>query len=876
MSDRARFWRGAALVLGLGWVPVWTWFRGDWLLKTSDIRLPVTWSEWAQFRYLWNDQLAAGAAALFDRSLILFHGVTAVASRVIADLPVLQKLQVAIWFPLAGLAMYALVVHLVRGPARIAAGVAAAGVYLYNVWQEHLWLGMKPPLMTSYAILPLVLLWAIQAMAGQRSRRQAACWIVLVSLPISAMGNNPSEAIAIAGVMVLCMLVGIARSRAMGQPISSNLAFAAGTLLAWTVVHSFWWLPQAAAVSASMQDPQALAGHRAVAWHWLEGTSAHTSLANVLRLQADWTWRDGMVDPYRTYAAALLRHPGWLTLSWLTPTMALYGAVRSRRSHAPLFIGLSVLGVVLATGVHPPFRLLYRWAFDHLPLFWAVRSPYYKFGLWICLGYAFLVGQAIAVWAARHPERWTKSGTALVIAFLGAQLLYAYPLVTGRLFSDASERTFLPPDRIRIPDYAYEAAGWLEQQSAPGRVFTIPGDSPWVTDWGYAGFGSVLGDLTTRPVVYPYDPAFTLVAQAAENKSRPLAKLVVQAINTEATESLGRLLGLLQVRYLVQQNDVRYNYYKPRNMVHDSPAFIRGVLRRQRDLPLVNTFGAWDVYEVLDPMAHMTAARRVAIVYGPVELALPLADTALLERPALVFAEQQIEAGAVDRLWQRGMVGAVVTDGRPLPAPAAERLRDGTLPLWVIAMVTPGVEYRLHVPRDGHWSCQGRLYTDTPSIPRSPMIRGRLDGSPWQMTPGASTTMTLNAGAHEIAMDAPNGTHVTLIFSQPGAQPWDPRFVPVIERRASPVAYDAAPSSMEPVVLMMAESAHAGWRLGSDAAGRPVTVNGYANGWVLEAPRGAYAIRFHPQAVVPLATTIAIVGVVALTGTLIWPRRRQP
>lgn len=886
MSDRAKWWLGCAAVIALGCLPLWTWFRGDWFLKTSDIRLPPSWAEWPQFWFAWNDQVGTGTAPLFDHALLLYNALTAFASRHWFDVSLCQKLLVAAWLPLAGLGMYRLVTRRVQGAARVPAGLVAASYYLFNLWQETIWIGFKPPQIVGYAAMPFVLDLTLDALDRRSFPWPQVLGITLWSVPAAAMWNNPTEAVPLVAPAGFAWLVTMIHDRRDPARLRRHAAFLAVTIGCWAAVNVWWWGPQAAGILRQWAGPDFQRLRHDVALSWLEGISTHTSLPNVLRLQGDWTWYDGMIDPYRPHAEVFRRSIGLQLLSWLTPLVALYALIRSRSRLAALAGALILLGAIFSAGTHPPTRPLYLWLFDHVPGFWTLRSPYFKFGYWIVVGFAVLSGLAVAQWAARHPDRWRRAGVLAVGMLIAGQLAYAYPMVTGAMFTSAEERTALPPDRIRLPAHVRQAADWVEGRVPRGRILTVPGDNVWINTWGYVGYGSSLQTFTTVPIVFDYAPEYLAIAVMAPHASHELTHAVMQAIIGRATDRLDRLLRMLGVRYILQENDVRHDFYKGAPFVeHDSPEFMQAVFAAQAGIAPAASFGPWDLYEVPDGAMRTTWAEQVAVVQGPVALAVPLAGTAVLEQPAVLFTRQQRSPELIPRLVDAGAVGAIVTDGTLLePAPLRALAAKPALPLWMILpLAGAGQETRqsgrLHVPRAGLWRCQAFVYnTRTSGTARNASITLTVgDITVYELID--APTVRLAEGPVEWNVRWGGGDVGAIVFSLEGESVWAPRVAPLDETRIDPTQSTIAAVPARAGMLTFHQSAHPGWDVQCAAGdGVRVTMNGYAQGWWLPAgSAGPCRVVFEPQRIVQSTAgwSIAALGFALIAALVGWRRSRR-
>lgn len=807
-----RWW--PALLLGLWGLTPLLWFHGR-LLITEDLRLPPTLAQWSRTLWAWYPWVGAGVESTLDASLIVFQAIPACCRALGGFTIVAQQVSFVWWFLLAGVGMYQLALRLLRGD-RVAALVATS-FYLFNPWLDQVWSSFKPPLVTGYAVVPWLLAVMLDGVEDRQPFSRVLGWVALLSVIGAAIGNNISETLA-----VLCPLIlfaGVVLLRHAVRRDAGRLWQAGRRLAALGAVAllsgAFWLIPQGAALLSQLRGgtPEA---SESLSRDWLQGISVDTSFFHVIRLQGDWTWYNGFAgEPYRTYAAWYHASPVLVLLGWAIPLVVLAGLLMGRSRYRFFVMSLIGVGVLFSMGVHPPMGMFYQWLVDHVPYFWIVRSPYFKFMFLTCLGYTVAIGaayQLFAGWLAR--ARTASWGPGLLAAgLIASHLVYAGPFVLGKMYALPSERTRLPANHLTIPRFVDEGAAWLNAQPGFFRIYHLPAKEAHVTRWGYAGAFPLLSYFSTHPELFEYQPNAHLFAQGAKNEAAPITRLIWKGLYEGATDRVAQLLRLFNVRYLLHDTSIIHDLIQvPGAITYDDPAFLRTALARQKGISRGKTFGPWELYDVADPLPRAYHVPAATLVIGDSQALLPLTQIGDLQAPAVVTTAQTpaetvqrlVAAGAFDRL--------VLMPGARWPEPTWP-----ALPTWWLAVSTQltkqvdPAQARPLLPTAAGFSSEepfpgggvGRplesnakpnwTFTNPTAHPQNLQLTGTvwspqesrglfayLDGKLLQVfpiPPDHSTTVTLDVtvppGTHAIAWyspnartQRPNGQQVGFVFKQ--------------------------------------------------------------------------------------------------------------
>jgi len=333
-----------------------------------------------------------------------------------------------------------------------------------------------------YATLPWLLGITLRAAAGRMRPLRAVGLLALTLCATSAL-DLPLLLINVTATVIFGLAVAdrMARRRQVMVVVAGvGLGVAA---LMWTLGPTAW--------SAHEDPSQAIANLSAESAAMYD---AHTSAAEVARLQGYWALYSGYADrPYRPYQSYYLESFVGTRVGYLLVALAVIGAFARRRQRVAIV--LAVLALVswrLVIGVYPvPFPpgspSFFRWAFAHIPLASTFRDTF-KFMTVLTLTVLALAAASIAVWEGSERQRQgrhTKQATRWPVRTVGLCVLVfavvgtAEPVWGGQLWWPDKGTQLMPASWQNV-------ASWLNAQPEPPseRVLLLP-DMPFpVYDWG--------------------------------------------------------------------------------------------------------------------------------------------------------------------------------------------------------------------------------------------------------------------------------------------------------------------------------------------------------------------------------------------------------
>lgn len=420
-----------------------------------------------------------------------------------------------------------------------------ATLFVVNPFVRDRYLAGHLYFLLGYALLPWALAPLHDALRG-RSRRAAP----LVALWLAGLA---AVDVHVAG------LYGVVASLAIAAAPSRRFAIG-GAALALGLV-AYWLLP------AVFSTPGTDIGSADLAVYASRPAGAAV-LPTLVSMHG--FWRDEL-------PSAAERFPALYLLLIPILGLALAGAVRmlstqDRRRFGVTLSVTAVLGLLLAAGTSfPPTAGVFRWLFDHVPLFGVYREPQ-KFLALVVLAYGVFGSVGVAA-VLPEPDRRTGQRVVPILA-LGAVLAYG----GGMFWGFGGE---VRP--ARYPEGWSEAERVMEERG-PGRLLVLPWHLYAV--WSFSDgriVANPAGSFFSREVLTAGEAGFDEVPPQSPDPFRRYVATVLE--RRREVESFGHLMAPLGVRYVAWMREADWEAYR--------------FLERQEDLLLVYQGEGIALYENL-------------------------------------------------------------------------------------------------------------------------------------------------------------------------------------------------------------------------------------------------------------------------------------
>lgn len=870
------------LFLGLA---VLTWFRGNTIIMTSASAWPLNWQMYLEKTLsVWDDSIGTGAIASRQIAGLPLALLGVGADYVGMSPPFFQMLLFYGWFTGSGLAM--LFLCTVFGWPRVARLSASIAYMVSPFALIVVWSQTDGLFMPMYVGLPLGLALFARVVLKRRPFSEIVIANLVLLFSLSTTYLNPVHTLLFwIPLLVLALWRIVIMPRSWRYVTRTTILFG----VVWLLMNVFSFVP----LLASLVEEYTQASHSIIQaedpthiFRSDRDTYKINSVSAVdgLRLTGLWSLTaQNEGDPYYVWGTRYDSLP-LRVVSFMFPALVLIALVRNLRRPHVVFFSLIFLGsVFLILGTHPPgetLRLAINQAAPALQR--AFRATYSKWGLLAAMSQAPLVGLGIhTIYMYRHrAQPWLgRVGTA---GLMGIIIALGWPAWLGSIINPGGQ--VLQPARVRLPDFYDHFRDWEEQQSEVFRLLPLPLSKTGSTAYRWSnGSGYVGGDF-----IRWFSPNHPLLFSGTRN---PLILAVIDRIAAghipSGTVDLERILGLLNVRYVLAHHD----FYWPMNrnfMVFHDEGSISEFLEQPRwqsqyrfgDLEILaprspafvpKVYATSALAYVVSSGAHI--ADVLALPSLPYPLALyaqnpdrPLADDERLRSAAHdVFLTTSFDEEALTQARRE------VSDARAARSPFVPKF-EAALDL-LQRTVSVADTQSLIIPREGTYVAllSNQALTDRAAPVRlsitdatqntyelsQPAVSHQADtvfvslGSV-NLVPGP-ITMKLTIDDHALS-SIPPGT-ILLHQAQAGVVPVNPS---TAFSQRSPTDYRGhVDASQQPFMVVLSETFHPGWSLRLEYAdgtvhtvppNRHYEVNGYANGWWLDPAQPAdLRITFKPQ-----------------------------
>ena len=657
------------IIVILGLVPL-LWFKDNQLIKSEDLSIPLSLSEWHSYLYSWFNQRATGTYPIDNFAALFFLFMPAFLQYIGLSILSAQKIQFIFWFMLSGFSIYYLLASFERGKHPHPLIVLPAVVfYMFNLYLEPVWLGFNIANLSAYVGLPFLAGFVINAIHTKRYLKYLSL-AGLLGLILSGVGVNPPimyvAVLFMALWLIYCFVIHVMKTKQITAV--RFISFVLLLVLIISLANAFWIYPQTKRLLHSTELKPLSSYKEEVEKEGLTRRSRYTSLLNVLRFQAAWTWHEGYKnDSYVLYSEFYKKNKLFILLSIIPVIIVFLSCLNLKgQVYLPFYILLSLIGIIFSVGVHPPFAAINIFLVKHLPGFWMIRSPWYKWSLFTVLGFSacmyYLAKKAFSLWPRR---KLTLTLVSVVVSVL--LLIYAFPIVSGRMFTSKEERHYIPPNHIEIPPYVFEAANWFDAQDDYFRIMVLNLNVRRITDWGYAGYEPVLAYFTHKPIITPvmrvsFGSAYSIpnfgnllynwLYIDKEHKDEKVKRLHISNQNSPYVAE--KILPMFNVKYLLHEGDLRWDFYDS----YESPEFVADKLKLQKGVKLDKVFGKWKIYSINKTLPHSFLADKVNIIYGDVECFEALSRTPIFEYNNVFKAH--MSASLVEQLKSDNLISKVI------------------------------------------------------------------------------------------------------------------------------------------------------------------------------------------------------------------------
>ena len=585
------------IILIIGLLPL-TWFRPGSSISTLDLDFPLSTTQLSQniVRYysLW-DIAPPGKANSRALAQLPYQAFIITLSKIGLSLVAIQKILFCLWFAISGLSMYWLTTTVMNKEDKRSIGLFSALFYMLNPYaMVFLW----PTLTLSiflYSLFPLILALFIKGLKSRNNNFLYVFLICVVSLVVLPAFSNPAYAVIFWLILFSYYIFFMFTNWQNKDSIKYSFKFTISLIFIWGIFNIWWILPLFHGFSQEMAGAsQEIIGKSAL--DVLRISSLKSTLLNVFRLGGDWMFTESFRgDLYYPYSPVYNTAP-FVLLSFLIPILVVtpFLSKKVRNINLIYFGCLVLLGLFLVKGPNAPFGGIYTWLFTHFPIFGIFRNHYEKFGILVALSYAILFACGLSSIFYLIEERFERTLLSfMLMALVAISILgiYSWPFWTGEVISSGGK--ILRSAHTIVPDYYEGADNYLKKQGKGFRLFTLPlsklAHAAYDWDYGYTGADPSLWLFSNPTIARTTSSSYRLPLQVGE------------MFTEESTNATGKIVGLLNVKYILFHRDTNWEYIKDHSWwISTTPQQYESILNNQEGIHFEKSFGKLDFYKISD------------------------------------------------------------------------------------------------------------------------------------------------------------------------------------------------------------------------------------------------------------------------------------
>jgi hypothetical protein len=624
----------------LGLTPL-LWFKSGYSVNGPDVSFPLDPISFFHNRlFTWNHLNGTGAPSAINITSIFFHFIQYIFYQVSHSIYFTQRASYCFWFLAICASMYYFIAVIQKDKSNRLERFIGVLFYAFNPLVFNIWEVAKAAEISALAAIPLSLALFIQTRRGRFSYLKGALLFGLASIGFSEIGASPSVfAIPfgiLAGYLVFVSLRDLLKKRGL-RVVFSSLGLFILFGISYMLFNLYWIMPYGYEILKTLKGAATASPLEAFNMvNWLKGISTHTSILNITRFQGAWDWYYSWYnEPYVLYAKNYFSNPLMLFLGVLIPALAYLALAFKKNLEVLYFAFVALVATIFATGAHLPYGRIFMKVAQVVPIFLVFRSPYYKFTLATLFAYAFLISVTVSflfnkinslafskrLEIAINGFKVRLLSLFFVILVIVAILGYSYPMLTGHIIP---QRTQMFTLHLKVPDYVYEAADYLDAQEGNYRIISLPKENLDTYTWGYGAPTNLLNLVSETPVIW---------GSASYGGEGQIGNIFYSGLYEDALVDLKEIARLLNVKYLLLRNDCWYDFYGPSL----SPEKLAVRINDNLGLKTKKTIGEWDFYELADPDNGVSLKDKGLLVFGQKKVVSNLASRGFLRDYLVLF-----------------------------------------------------------------------------------------------------------------------------------------------------------------------------------------------------------------------------------------------
>jgi len=583
----------------LGLTPL-LWFKNDFLILYGDMDIPLLPK--------YNLYTSFFSPTINQQHIFPFYLFFAILDFIGFELYQIEKIWFIICYLLIGFSMFYLIKTIFKDRKNIIS-IVSSTFYMFNLYLTHI---VQPPLILVYGLIPLILGFFIKGLNFIDNKKKSNFYLILTCIATffatASIANPPLYSMIFILLFSYLIFFFFVNRKKISKAILYFIKFLFSYLILELPIIILLYLAYSSPVKKLMTGRELTID----SFSW---THAKSSFLNIFRLIGHWAWfTDYNGKPYISYANSYFTNNFLIISTYILTFLAFLALfLKPKNKKIRYFTILALISLFLSHGLHEPTTNIFSIIYKYVPLFWIYREPFVKFTLIVTLSYSILIGYSVNILITSfdiflteklNKKRLNKNNISkkvrkiveifLTLVFVITIITTSYPLITGEITPD-------PPGNIKIPNYWLDIANFLKDVDS--KIFWFP-KAPLYRSykWGFSGMSLVryiapLNSINDYGSIFLYD-----------NKTIEKLENEIDKLNEELTN---KLLSILNVKYIIQRNDINPDVY---GTTH--PDISRKVLEKASDIKLFKKFGQLSVYENEINLPYIFPSQRYDYIYG--------------------------------------------------------------------------------------------------------------------------------------------------------------------------------------------------------------------------------------------------------------------
>lgn len=545
---------------------------------------------WQSLYYSWNPISNFGAVWAQFKGFLVTQFPETLFTALTGSLSIGERITFIFWFLVLMVSMYVFVSGFFNERKYWFIRIFTSVFYAFNFFLLQGWFIAERAKFSLFAALPLGVLIIFKTLTKEYSLLKGVILFSFLTFFLNGGGSLPLYGGLILAFGITFLYLTLLNFKENGR---KEIFFSLKTFFSFIfsafLINAYWIIPQAYLVLKSYGSALSSVGGLSGVISWEDVISKYATFANLFRLQGIPDWYN---NPNHVYSNLYLSNPFLIALSFLPITAVLLGFI-FHRSHKDervnklyfLVFFLFFMGLVFASGSHPPLGLIYILFIKYIPGFAVFRSAFFKFGPLVWFSVIFLTGYSLNLIF----NKFTKNKilyTILAFSAIFIILFYHSPFFNGNFF--VWNKPF--STMVKIPHYVSAMSAHIDSKTSPtSRILLLPGvDTISNADsynWGYWSLDPLPELSTERSII------------ARTSGSFGISDRISKAIENNNENLFTYLTGVFGINKILWRNDLLFSSkitskeYK--TLYKNFTSF--------KEVTLEKKIGEWELYSIKSP-----------------------------------------------------------------------------------------------------------------------------------------------------------------------------------------------------------------------------------------------------------------------------------